>query len=147
VSPPLTKEERTELEAFKSDIVHEVHTMNEAVKVHVEKVIAPFTQVPKRIEEIETHNKKVQTPLLEELTREAKKSKAARIASTKERVKRSGADAEKLAQDKRWQRLRKQITWAVATILVAGEAYRVFFPAKDASESSKPHTSIEEPKK
>lgn len=120
--PPLGKDERVELEAFKNDVKHEVRSMNEATVRHVEKLIAPFSPLPQKVEEIEKHTVS-QTEMLVELKAEAGKSRKARIAARRERLKRAGAD-------ENWHRWRKRIAGGLALLVLAGEVWHAFFAGK-----------------
>lgn len=114
----LGKEERAELEAHKSDVIHEVEKMNTATIRHVENVIAPFGPLPAKVEAIEKHTV-AQTPMLEELKAEAILAKKARMAAKKERIKR-------VALDENWRKWRKRFAWALATLVTIGEIWHAF---------------------
>jgi hypothetical protein len=115
----LGKEERAELDAHKSDVIHEVDKITTATIRHVEKVIAPFGPLPAKVEEIEKHTV-AQTPMLQELKEEAARAKKARIDAKRERIKRS-------ALDENWRKWRKRLAYALATLVSAGEIYHAFF--------------------
>ena len=107
--------EKSDLEAFRSDVKHEVKEMTDAAIRHVEKIVAPFGPLAVKVDEIEKHTL-AQTPMLVELKNEAALAKKARGAAKKERIKR-------VALDENWRKWRKRIAWALATLVAAGEAY------------------------
>lgn len=142
--PPISREERIELDAFRSDVKKEVDDMNKAAIAHVEKIVAPFTPLAQKVETtaakvdaLEAETAK-QTPILKDLAGEAKKAKRARIEARRERIRRSALDKdkaereqtaleEKKKRDASWDKWRKRVAGIVATIVALGEAYRLFF--------------------
>jgi hypothetical protein len=141
--PPLSKEERLELDAFKSDMKSELADMSEAAVRHVERIVAPFATLPKRVDQIEQHTKDQaqrldaiekntaqqgsrmetvethtvnQTIILERLEEDAKKNKKDRIARRAERISRK-------ALDENWRRNRRWIVFAISLVVAAGEMY------------------------
>jgi hypothetical protein len=134
--PPLSKEERLELEAFKSDLKTELSDMNDAAVRHVERIVAPFaalresaesmngrvTQLEKhaemqsqRMATLETHTT-AQTTILKGLEKESVKNKKDRIARREERVERK-------ALDEQWRKNRRWITFALGLFVAAAEIY------------------------
>ena len=124
---PVDREVKNELEAFRSDVHAEVKEMNAAAIRHVEKIIAPFTDVPQRLgalEEQTTATKEEtakQTPILESLEEEAKKAKKARIAAKKERITRSALDKDKREREEAWDKTRKRIAGILALFVTVAE--------------------------
>jgi len=116
--------ERDELETFKRSVREDVKTdvdgMLKGATAHIERIVKPVANLEPRIVSLEEHNAK-QTPILERLEVEAKRAKKARIASTKERIKRS-------AQDETWRTWRKRLVYALSLLIIAGEAYRAWWP-------------------
>lgn len=123
---PVDREIKTELEAFRSDVHAEVKEMNAAAIRHVEKIVAPFTDVPQRLGVVEGETKK-QTPILESLAKEAKRAKKARIDAKAERIKRSALDEDKRSREESWNKNRKRIAAVLGLLVLAGEVYHAFF--------------------
>ncbi len=133
--PPMSKDERDELDAFKSDTIKDVTDITEAAKRHVEKVVAPFAPLAQKVSKIEAETA-AQTPILEDLKTEAGLAKKARIAARKERIKRRTLDAdrrkreeaeakEKKAKDAAWYKWRKRVAGIVATFVALAELYNL----------------------
>jgi len=160
---PLSREERAELEAFKSDVVAEVTSMTDGVKAHVEHVVAPFAPLAKKVEAIEAATQK-QTPIIEKtasdvqemkgeraeikttlkkLLDDAKRARASRKASRKERIKRSALEDEKRKRDLETSKWIKRCVAIAAALVSLGEAYRLFF-THDPVEKSQSHQSAKE---
>jgi hypothetical protein len=112
---------RSEFDRLRSEIITEVHSMNDAAKVHVDGVVKALTQ------DIDLLKKETaaQTPILKKLS---KRSRNAEI----ERVKRSGADAldrkNRLEADQKWRKWRTRILAILSMLVALGEAYRAWWP-------------------
>jgi hypothetical protein len=138
--PPLSKEERLELEAFKQSLKDDFSDMSEAAVRHVERVIAPFASLQARVDGIETRlhgierqatsqstrmetletHTTAQTKILEVLQVDAVKNKKDRIARRKERITRKAAD-------EAWRKNRRWIAFGITLITAAGELYHNCF--------------------
>lgn len=123
---PVDREIKSELEAFRSDVHQEVKEMNAAAIRHVEKIVAPFTDVPQRLSVVEGETKK-QTPILETLAKEAKRAKKARIDAKAERISRRALDEDKRKREEAWNKNRKRIAAILGLLVLAGEVYHAFF--------------------
>jgi hypothetical protein len=115
--------DRADLDRLKSEVKSEVKEMNDAAIRHVERIIAPFTDVPQRLGTIEEHAE-AQVGILNELKEESKKAKAARVASRKERLKRAALDEVREQQEAKWRTYRNWILRVLAVLTAAAELYR-----------------------
>ncbi len=130
---PVDREVKDTLDAFRSDVHEEVREMNAAAIRHVEKIVAPFTDVPQRLGAVEKQTTATQaetakqTPILETLEAEAKRAKKARIDAKKERIKRSTLDEDKREREASWSKTRKRIAAGLGIFVLLAEIYHYLF--------------------
>lgn len=145
--PPLSKDERAELDAFRSDVEVKVNEIVDAGIKHVEGVVAPFAPLAvkvevtaQKVEVIEQHVLE-QKPILTGLKTEAGLAKKARVAAKKERVKRSTLDAakreeeadelqKKRKREAEWRKLRRRVLAGLALLAGVGEVWHALFSGK-----------------
>lgn len=114
----LGRDERVELEAFKSDVTSEVKATTDAAIAHVEKIIAPFAPLAQDVQQLKLDTKE-QTPIIKKLWRESRRA-------AKEREKRSTLDHQKQLDAAKWRKRYRTAAGALAFIAAAAEIYRAF---------------------
>lgn len=112
----LGKDERVELDAFKSDVVGEVKEVTAAAIAHVERVIAPFAPLAQDVAQLKRDTAK-QTPIIERLDKRSKRADA-------ERKRRAILDEAKRHNDTVWRRRFRRGVAALGILVALAELYR-----------------------
>ena len=116
MAPPLTKDDRTELEAFKSDVKDDVHEMNQAAIAHVERIVAPFAPLAQDVAQLKKDTA-TQTPIIERLDRRSRRA-------DQERKRRSILDAQRRKEQATWKRRWRMLAFVLGLLAAAAELYR-----------------------
>lgn len=116
MAPPLDRQDRAELEAFRSDVREEMNDIKTATVREAESVIAPFRAVVQDVAALKTETAK-QTPLLNRLAKESERSAS-------ERKRRKILDQERAKDAAKWKRRYRVGIGILGIVAALAEVYR-----------------------